>query len=1334
MKEREDGLAPSLFPHLGNGTFDPRLGLSHTRLRALVGGSAPGGGPAPAPVADLLTDAITAAAPDHFWPMKDDTDDHVGSMHFTTGLDNDEVRFPAQDQANEAGIEYSYDAAGPLRTDYDATLSAGSNDFTIMWTMRVRGRHNRDGGTYGAILSIDESGGSGDGWGVYHYQGDPAELRSWCSGFPRNSDCGRRLMDREWRHITYTRAGSTNYLYIDGEFIESWATNLSFTATPALSLGRFGNNTGTPGTGPIAHIAYWKTRALSANEIANIAAKHQTPTVAREEWEDALATLGATHLFRTDEASGGTLTNALSGDDGTIDNVLYSQTGPTLADGVKDAFEVDSDNVYGVTCPADFWQDDTNRGHTVVLWCKLTDNGGSGRDIMEYTDRRGIYKQWAASQFNAYIGTNDFGNSAFPHDDWPDYIIGDGQWHQLVITFDDLLRQGDIFIDGAIIDGGRDPIGYSQAGHFDAGETYDQTNDAGFFNDAGDQFSNLAFIPKALTKEEVEALYDGAVHGAETRPYVAASSSNTAASGTTITANVPGGLQQGDLIVVTISRDGEDSPTPDDDTWGGPFLYAHNGSGQQSVTSYSRIADGSEPASYTFTHVDKPWVAQCLLVRNAAYVGIVEAQADGSQTAGTVLTPDVGEDDTLLVHQYSGGDNAWPVSVSGLTPLEEDYQDMADGIGLTTWSEWADAGSPTAHTVDHDGDASAYSTPVVMQFGASAAAWPAVEATEFASSATDSVTTPAPPHEDGDLLLAIHITSNDGTSISREPGGWRILARGAFEAGNDNGVALYTRIADSEPADYTFETDIARDQSLHILTVTGVDENQPIDIAQGREDDATNRDPRLVRTDSVVPGLRLDVAVLSSPVVPLTGIVKPPMPWETEVVDLETQACVAAILTRIMPIGPYTTPEASASRTEVTFTGHTGVDDPGAMAIVLRPAGAQAVVIDEDFGDYTDGLLQDTLTQGDSVPSQPWVGSGLPDVSSGEVSVAGSTTRLIGLGGIGTHRRWVEADVRLDASGTNDRVGVWVGGSSGSDLTAKLVFRARSATGDVEFLFGGSVDKSSAQGITDGVEYTLRLEFDGEEAIGYLDGVEVLREDYSSLSDQQNANHRQVGFSSKSPNSKILAFRAGELDPPVLPVGASQLTWGTTETAIDMDVPVGIAGDSELVAMICRGVDDTMSAPAGWTKLGSEESGGGETLDIFTRSHDGSSLQYQFTQDSAKNWVGVIVALDSGVTVTLPEITYQGSQTSEDMPTPSVGTNPTRALYVRGTTHTGQPYSNGDWPDVKELEDDNSGGGSDRTGIGVWTELFTATGTPTARTMTNSTSARTIDAVLHVTE
>lgn len=78
---------------------------------------------------------------------------------------------------------------------------------------------------------------------------------------------------------------------------------------------------------------------------------------------------------------------------------------------------------------------------------------------------------------------------------------------------------------------------------------------------------------------------------------------------------------------------------------------------------------------------------------------------------------------------------------------------------------------------------------------------------------------------DGDWLLAVVVSGGTtATTVSSPPSGWgspvvNDIATGAFE----NRITAYLKIASSEPASWTWTLTAARDNTVHVVRITGAD-------------------------------------------------------------------------------------------------------------------------------------------------------------------------------------------------------------------------------------------------------------------------------------------------------------------------------------------------------------------------------------------------------------------------------------------------------------------------------------------------------------------------------
>jgi hypothetical protein len=128
-------------------------------------------------------------------------------------------------------------------------------------------------------------------------------------------------------------------------------------------------------------------------------------------------------------------------------------------------------------------------------------------------------------------------------------------------------------------------------------------------------------------------------------------------------------------------------------------------------------------------------------------------------------------------------------------------------------------------------------------------------ATAQAPSAT-SLTIVVPSWLPGDVLTAV-VVDRSGATFATAPAGW--TSQGQFSGGNLGGE-LWTRVASSEPADYTWTLSGGANLAGGIDAWTGVDTTTPID-ASGTSNSAVSASPIGTGITTVTDGAMLLFAI-----------------------------------------------------------------------------------------------------------------------------------------------------------------------------------------------------------------------------------------------------------------------------------------------------------------------------------------------------------------------------------------------------------------------------------------------------------------------------------------
>ena len=288
---------------------------------------------------------------------------------------------------------------------------------------------------YGRIFDKSSSPSStGDGW-VIRMNVDNGGVINFGHGFTGGRGWWRipnaSISLGNWQHIAIaydsSSAGNDPAIYINGNPVtvietDSPSGNYRSDAAINLRLGNYAGGTTHTFDGVIDDARIYDRR-LSAAEIAEI------------------ATLpGPLAHWKLDETTGPTAVDSEGGHDGTWTN------GPTPTSGVLDGgLEFDGGNDY-VNVPHDNNLSLTT--FSISAW--IRPSALSGWQVM-------VNKGASGNEVNYYLGTNgDEVSLGYYNTGWVEFSTASAdlvtdQWYHVVATYDDIIREGRIYLNGSLV-------------------------------------------------------------------------------------------------------------------------------------------------------------------------------------------------------------------------------------------------------------------------------------------------------------------------------------------------------------------------------------------------------------------------------------------------------------------------------------------------------------------------------------------------------------------------------------------------------------------------------------------------------------------------------------------------------------------------------------------------------------------------------------------------------------------------------------------------------------------------------------------------------------------
>ncbi len=318
--------------------------------------------------------------------------------------------------------------------------------------------------------------------------------------------------------------------------------------------------------------------------------------------------------------------------------------------------------------------------------------------------------------------------------------------------------------------------------------------------------------------------------------FAGSTTNDNAAGGTSLMVGTPEGVGVGDLLLAQITFTGGNTITTLTPPAGWTALPRDNSGSSLGQVIYWRVADGSEPASYTWGFSGSTKATGGIVRYSAVDIGgnLNPIAASGS-TSGTLPTgltttlvaPSVTTPtrSTMVVtffsvraaatlstpvgmterHQRANVNAAAPLGPSIMASEVAQFETGETGMSTSTANE---RGAWVAHTVAIDWRQSgsgggSTTTPFTVNRPADATA--------------------------GDLLLANIMFRGDATVTVTPPSGWTLIAK-RTNTGTPITQATYWRIAGiSEPATYVWGLSTALRGAGGITAYTGIDTDSPID-------------------------------------------------------------------------------------------------------------------------------------------------------------------------------------------------------------------------------------------------------------------------------------------------------------------------------------------------------------------------------------------------------------------------------------------------------------------------------------------------------------------------
>lgn len=280
-----------------------------------------------------------------------------------------------------------------------------------------------------------------------------------------------------------------------------------------------------------------------------------------------------------------------------------------------------------------------------------------------------------------------------------------------------------------------------------------------------------------------------------TGPTLVGYTTTTITSTGNATLNVPGGVQDGDLLIMVGGhRGGYVSPIAG---WTHRAWYVIGGTNYNSMFMRSRRA-ASEPASYTLPVSISGYGGAYMMVafRN---VGDVQACA----YADTSVAPSVSGTDGGIVFAFGSQvfDETNPTGFAGLTVIATNYEG-SDVKTMASWKELTATEATGTFAPEPSGTAfDGYASLSALPPPASTILPTLIGCAGGSSPDTNTFNVNVPAGvQDGDLLVLA--TASRNCDIA-DPAGW--IKRIEVDVSSDEWNHVYTKVASSEPAYYTLD-------------------------------------------------------------------------------------------------------------------------------------------------------------------------------------------------------------------------------------------------------------------------------------------------------------------------------------------------------------------------------------------------------------------------------------------------------------------------------------------------------------------------------------------------
>ena len=310
-----------------------------------------------------------------------------------------------------------------------------------------------------------------------------------------------------------------------------------------------------------------------------------------------------------------------------------------------------------------------------------------------------------------------------------------------------------------------------------------------------------------------------------------------------ISVTVPTDTASGDLLIATLATVGSSLPFNTPAGW--TLLDSGLGGGAADVGTgiWYRVADGSEPVSYSFSWTGG--ITTDVVASMSRYSGVDPVApintwgvSTGSSTTPTAPSVTTTSENTTIVRVFGADDDPsgvtypaghtgrhahWTGGLRTVTEASADVEQAAIGSAGTAAFTISATQSWRAVTLALEAEATS-------NCGGTNAAFEDLGDTEVKSISTTSMNLTVPAATAADDLLIAHVSTDAADPTFGTPTGWVLLVDANSGGSTTASTAVWYRVADgTEPASYTF-TWLSSTNAVGALSrYSGVDPASPID-------------------------------------------------------------------------------------------------------------------------------------------------------------------------------------------------------------------------------------------------------------------------------------------------------------------------------------------------------------------------------------------------------------------------------------------------------------------------------------------------------------------------